>query len=167
LRWPHSKKEKLVNRFSYATSALVAVGCLTAFPAWAQSEDHKMVKPADLKWQDVPSLPKGAKAALIEGPMNEAVPFTARLKMPANYKIPPHWHPAIERVTVLSGNLNMGLGDKFEQKKMMALGPGAMMILQPKTNHYVWAKSETVIQLHGTGPWDITYLNPDDDPRKK
>ena len=120
-----------------------------------------------MKWQEVPSLPKGAMVAVIEGPMDQAVPFTARFKVPANYKIPPHWHPAIERVTVLSGTFHMGLGDKFDKAKTTALGPGGMMIIQPKTNHFVSTETESVVQLHGTGPWGITYVNPEDDPRKK
>ena len=87
---------------------LVAFSCWTASTAWSESGDHKMVMPADLKWQEVPSLPKGAMIAVIEGPMDQAVPFTARLKVPANYKIPPHWHPAVERVTVLIRNVQNG-----------------------------------------------------------
>ena len=155
-----------MNRTSYAALLVFAMGWSVS-PGWAQSGDHKMVKAADLKWEDVPSLPKGAKAAVIEGPMSEAVPFTIRLKFPGNYKVPPHWHPAVERVTVLSGTFNMGMGDKFDEKKTMAVGPGDMMIMQPKTNHFAWTDKETVLQLNGTGPWGITYVNPEDDPRKK
>jgi anti-sigma factor ChrR (cupin superfamily) len=126
-----------------------------------------MISPDDLKWSDVPSLPPGAKIAVIEGPLNEAVPFTFRLKFPANYQIPAHWHPAVERVTVISGTLNMGLGDNLDMKDSMPLRPGNMMIMQPKTNHFAWNKEETVVQLNGNGPWAITYINPADDPRKK
>ena len=150
-----------------ATLALCAAFSWTAASALAQSA-HRMVKPEELKWDDVPSLPKGAKGAVIEGPMNEAVPFTVRLKFPANYTIPPHWHPAVERVTVLTGEFNMGLGEKFDKGKAHALKPGGMMIMQPKTPHFGFTgKSETVVQLHGTGPWGVTYVNPADDPRKK
>jgi hypothetical protein len=144
-----------------------AAPCLAASPAWAQHEGHKLVKPDELKWNDVPSLPKGAKIAVIEGPMNEAVPFTVRLKLPADYKIPAHWHPAAERVTVLSGEFNMGIGEKFDQSKTQAVTPGAIMIMQPKTPHFGWTKTETLIQLHGTGPWAVNYVNPADDPRKQ
>jgi quercetin dioxygenase-like cupin family protein len=143
-----------------------AAACFAA-PGWAQHEGHKLVKPDELKWNDVPSLPKGAKIAVIEGPMNEAVPFTVRLKLPADYKIPPHSHPAAERVTVLSGEFNMGVGDKFEQSKTQPVTPGAIMIMQPKTPHFGWTKTETMIQLHGTGPWAVNYVNPADDPRKQ
>ena len=78
-----------MNRANCAASLLFAVTCWGVSPAWAQS-DHKMVTAADLKWEDLPSLPKGAKAVVIEGPLNEAVPFTLRIKVPANYKVPPH-----------------------------------------------------------------------------
>ena len=148
--------------------AIVAAAALLAVPAsWAQSHDHRMVSPNDLKWADVPSLPAGAKIAVIEGPMSEAVPFTIRLKFPPDYQIPAHWHPAIERVTVLQGTFYMGVGDRLDTAKSMALTPGSIMILQPKTNHFAWTKEEVVVQLNGTGPWGVTYVNPADDPRKK
>lgn len=156
-----------MNQMTLGLSLLVAMACSIASPSWAQSGEHKMVKAAELKWEDVPSLPKGAQATVIEGPMSEAVPFTIRIRFPAKYRIPPHWHPAVERVTVLSGNFQMATGDKFDDKKLMSLNPGDMMIMQPKTSHYAWAKTATVVQLHGTGPWGVTYVNPDDDPRKK
>src|ERR671918_599030 len=127
----------------FAMLALCAAASWTAATALAQGA-HKLVKPEDLKWNDVPSLPKGAKGAVIEGPMNEAVPFTLRLKFPANYTIPPHWHPAVERVTVLSGMFHMGIGEKFDKGKTHALKPGGMMIMQPKTLHFArTGKSET------------------------
>jgi quercetin dioxygenase-like cupin family protein len=126
-----------------------------------------MVTPNDLKWADVPSLPPGAKIAVIEGPMTEAVPFTVRIKLPADYKVPAHWHPAVERVTVLSGTFNIGMGDKLDPQKTTVLGPGSVIIMQPQTNQFAWTKEETVVQLNGTGPWGITYVDAADDPRKK
>lgn len=126
-----------------------------------------MVKSEDLKWTDVPSLPPGAKIAVIEGPMDRAGQFTARLVFPPDYKIPPHTHPGIEHVTVLSGAVNMGHGDTFDQSKAMEIGPGGMAIMPVKMPHFVWTKAVTVIQLHGVGPWVIDYVNPSDDPRKK
>ena len=135
--------------------------------SWAKPGDHRMISPADLKWVDAPSLPPGAKIAVIEGPMSEAVPFTVRVKVPADYRIPPHWHPAVERVTVLSGTFHMGLGDKLDVHKSMPLAVGSMMMLQPKTPHFAGTREETVVQLHGSGPWGITYVNPADDPRAK
>ena len=148
---------------------VLIVGLSVAHVANAQTQPpaHMMVVPSELKWSDVGSLPPGAKLAVIEGPLNEAVPFTFRLKFPSDYQIPAHWHPAIEHVTVISGAFNMGVGDKLDPSKTMALGPGSAAIMQPKTNHFAWSKEETIIQVHGVGPWAINYVNPADDPRKK
>jgi hypothetical protein len=142
---------------------------LAAFAAasWAQHDAHTMMTPADLKWTDVGSLPPGAKLAVIEGSMSQAAPFTVRLSFPGNYRIPPHFHPAVERVTVLSGTFHMGVGEAFDQSKTQALTAGGIAIMQPKTPHFVWTSGETIVQLHGTGPWGVTYINPSDDPRKK
>jgi quercetin dioxygenase-like cupin family protein len=128
---------------------------------------HQSVRAAELKWAPVPTLPKGAQIAVIEGPMNQAVPFTIRLKFPANYVVPPHTHPAIERVTVLSGTFHMAVGDKFDRAATHPVGPGDMMIMHPGTPHFGWAEGETIVQLNGNGPWGITYVNESDDPRKQ
>ncbi len=151
-----------------AVSTAFAFASLLAPAAWAQSPaDHMMVVPKDLKWADHPALPPGAKIAVIQGPLNEAVPYTVRLKFPADYKIPAHWHPGIEHVTVISGTLNIGTGDKLDRSKTKPLSAGSFAFMQPKTNHFVWTKGETIIQSHGVGPSAINYVNPADDPRKK
>ena len=100
-------------------------------------------------------------------PAQRGSPFTFRLKFPANYQIPAHWHPAIEHVTVISGTFNMGTGDKLDRSNTKALSAGSVAIMQPKTNHFGWTKEETIVQVHGVGPWAITYVNPADDPRKQ
>ncbi len=149
-----------------ALIATLVLWCL-GVPVVSAQSSHMMLTPDQLKWADVPSLPAGAKLAVIEGPLNEAVPFTFRLRFPANYQIPAHTHPAVERVTVLSGNLNFGMGDKLDMQKTTAMGPGSIVIMPSGTQHYVWTKEETVVQLSGMGPWGITYVNPKDDPRKQ
>lgn len=150
-----------------ALSTTLVLACLGAPAVWAQSATHTMVTPDQMKWADVPSLPPGAKISVLEGPLSEAVPFTARLKFPANYQIPAHWHPVIEHVTVISGTFNIGTGDKLDASKTMALPAGSVAIMQPKTPHFVWTKDETIVQVHGVGPSGVTYVNPADDPRKK
>jgi hypothetical protein len=156
------KRSRAVGALLGGVFALVPI----AVHAESQPPAHLMVTPSDLKWTDVPSLP-GAKLAVIEGPLNEAVPFTMRIRLPADYKIPPHWHPAIEHVTVISGTFNLGMGDKLDASKTTALPAGSVAIMQPKIAHFAWTKDDTVVQVHGVGPWGLNYVNPDDDPRKK
>jgi hypothetical protein len=162
---PRLKQGASMKMNRYVASAAAAALFAGVAASWAQSGDHRMISPGELRWVDVPSLPPGAKIAVIEGPMSAAVPFTARLKFPANYRIPAHWHPAVERVTVLSGTFFMGMGAKLDTEKSMPLTPGSMMILQPRVHHFAWTKEEVVVQLNGIGPWGITYVNAADDPR--
>jgi hypothetical protein len=146
----------------------MVLGALTIPAAMAQQHGgHTMVLPSELKWGPVPSLPPGAQVAVLEGPMNQAVPFTVRLKFPANYQIPSHSHPAIERVTVLSGTFHIGTGDKFEKAKSKAMPAGGIVIIPVGHTHFAWTSEETIVQLNGTGPWGINYVNPADDPRNK
>ena len=150
-----------------ALTAAAVVAC-TGIPASrAQPGHHMMVSPGDLKWADIASVPAGAKVAVLEGPLNEAVPITFRLKFPANYRLPAHWHPGIEHVTVLSGTFHMGTGDVLDPSRTMPLAAGSFAIMQPTTRHFALTREETVIQVHSVGPWAINYVNPADDPRKK
>src|SRR5437879_13591965 len=133
-----SKRRRVMNVKLLALLTALVVGCLGAAAGSAQmgGHAHVMVTPDDLKWTDIPSLPPGAKIASIEGPMTEAVPFTFRLKFPANYTIPAHWHPAIEHVTVISGTFSMGTGEKLDAAAAKPLTAGSVAIMQPKTPHF-------------------------------
>lgn len=129
--------------------------------------DHIMLTEPELKWVDgPPALPPGAKLAVLEGDPAQPGLFTMRIKVPANYKVPPHWHPADEHVTVISGGFFMGLGEKFDEKGMKELPPGGFAVMATGTRHFAMTKKEAVVQVHAMGPWGINYVNPADDPRQ-
>lgn len=155
---------KNCNRLIFA---LIAGACLSTSPAWSDPmEKVILVNPDQIKWEDMSLIP-GAQIAVLEGKMDKKGPITARIKLAPNTKIAPHWHPGIERVTVLSGTFNYGMGDKLDQDKTKPMGPGSLIVMQPKMHHFGWTKDETIVQLNMTGPWAINYVNPADDPRKK
>ena len=132
------------------------------------AEDHKVWAPAEVKWGAAPDiLPAGAQLAVLEGDPTKPGEFTMRLKMPNGYKIAPHFHPRMEHVTLISGSFHIGMGDKFDESTMAGVPIGTFIWIKPGTHHFAMAKGETVIQLHGNGPWVLTYVNPGDDPRKK
>ena len=132
------------------------------------AEDHKAWAPAELQWGPAPGiLPAGAHLAVLEGDPTKAGEFTMRLKMPNGYKIPPHFHTRMEHVTLISGSFHVGMGDKFDESRMAGVPVGAFIWIKPGAHHFAMAKGETIIQLHGNGPWVLTYVNPSDDPRKK
>lgn len=129
-------------------------------------EGHIMLNASDLEWGPIASMAPGAKFALLEGELSKKVPFTFRLALPAGYVIAPHIHPAYERVTVLSGTFHFGHGREFDRDQTMALEQGGLAIMAPGEPMFGFTDEPTVIQLHGTGPWGIEYLDPADDPRK-
>ena len=132
------------------------------------AKDHVVVRPDDLKWGPAPpGLPAGAMLAVLTGDPSKPVPYVIRAKLPDGYKVPPHWHPADENVTVIKGTLMVGKGGKFNRDASEALPAGGFARMPKEMRHFAWSKGETIIQVHGIGPFEITYVNPADDPRKK
>jgi hypothetical protein len=131
------------------------------------AKPHAMsLNPDQLQWGDAPpSLPKGAQLAVLHGDPTKKGPFAIRLKMPAGYKIPPHWHTQDENLTIVSGSLTLHLGDTMDAPAS-PLNAGGFHFLPGKAHHAAEAVDETVVQVQGNGPFDIHYLNPADDPRK-
>jgi len=152
-----------------ATIALTT-GSLGLAPSAAAADSeggHLMVTPDQLEWGPVGSMPAGATAVVLEGDPSKAEDFTMRIKFPANYVIPVHTHPAVERVTVLEGTLYFAVGDSFDREAAQAFGPGTLAVMDVGVPMYGFTDAEpAVIQLNGRGPWGIDYVNPEDDPRK-
>jgi quercetin dioxygenase-like cupin family protein len=148
---------------------LIFIALLVAvLPVQAQHPDgHTVLMPDGLKWVEPAILP-GAKLALIQGDPGKEGLFVYRFKFPAGYKVPPHFHKAGENVTVLTGTFFVGLGEKFDEGSGKELPVGGFIAIPPKHPHFAWAgRQETVVQVHGIGPTDITFVNAADDPRKK
>ncbi|MBV9975662.1 MAG: cupin domain-containing protein [Hyphomicrobiales bacterium] len=147
----------------------LALSFLLAAAGSAAAQDMSPpVNDKDLKWAPVPNvLPSGATFTVVSGDPYKDDLYVLRLKMPAGYKIPAHNHPTSEYVTVLSGDFHIGLGDKLDPKKGMLLKAGGFAEAPAKMNHYAWTTSPTVVQVHGQGPFAITYVDPADDPSKK
>jgi quercetin dioxygenase-like cupin family protein len=105
--------------------------------------------------------------AVLDGDPAKSGSFTMRLMFPAGYRIAPHSHPVDEHVTVISGGMNVGMGDKFDRKKGTALHPGSFGVIPAGMHHYAWASGRTVIQIHGNGPWSLNYVNSADAPKPR
>ncbi|HEX2649383.1 MAG TPA: cupin domain-containing protein [Burkholderiales bacterium] len=143
-------------RKTFTAGAIAAV--LVAGAALA--DEQVMLNPGDIKWGDAPpSLPKGAKLAVLNGDPSKPGPFTIRLKAPANYRIAPHWHSQTENLTIISGTLYLGMGDKADTKAAHALKAGGYHYLPAKQHHYAFSKGPTIIQVSGEGPFDIHYVD--------
>jgi quercetin dioxygenase-like cupin family protein len=145
----------------------VTLACFLANTSGQTEETHTIVTPSDVQWGAAPpALPPGAEAALLFGDPSKEGPFALRLKFPQGYSVPPHSHPVKEVVTVISGTFGLGMGETADQSKMQSLPAGSFVAMDPGMAHYVSIDGETVIQINTTGPWGVTYVNPEDDPRK-
>lgn len=123
----------------------------------------------ELQWGPAPpALPPGAQMAVVSGdPTKAGGSFVIRAKFPDGYKVPPHWHPTDENVTVIQGTINLGMGDKFDESAARALPTGSFALMPKNMRHFAFATGETIVQIHGTGPFAVNYVNPADDPRHK
>jgi hypothetical protein len=126
-----------------------------------------VVTPDKIQWGSAPPVfPSGAQFAVLAGDPGKPGPFTVRIKAPDGYRIMPHWHPTAENVTVLSGEFHVGMGEKFDESSMLTLPAHSVAVMPPHHNHYAMTKGETELQVSGTGPFKLIYVNAADDPSK-
>jgi quercetin dioxygenase-like cupin family protein len=131
-----------------------------------QSADMRLYPPTTIEWKEGPAaLPSGAKMGVLEGDPTKEGPFVVRFQFPDGYHIPPHTHPKTERVTVISGAVYLAAGKALDRNSAKKLPAGSFGYWPAGMKHTAWFEGETVIQLHGIGPWQINYVNPVDDPR--
>jgi quercetin dioxygenase-like cupin family protein len=132
----------------------------------ASSAAQAQVNSKDLKWGPAPpGLPAGAQVAVLAGDPGKEGMFTIRTKFPAGYTVPPHSHPSDEMVTVVEGELSLGMGDAIDKSKAATLTQGGYVVAPAKMNHYAFTGTGGTIQITSNGPFQITYVNPKDDPR--
>lgn len=138
-------------------------------PAAAVLKSHMMLAPEDVAWgRCPPAVPPGASCAVMEGSL--AAPnalFAYRVKMPDNYRIAPHFHPADEHLVVISGTFTIGHGKKVDRRAARPMPTGSFVVLPKGMPHFAWTKGETIIQVYAIGPWGLTYVDASDDPRNK
>jgi Domain of unknown function (DUF4437) len=156
-----------ITRYLTAPLASLAISLTVAAGAVVAQSTHILVPADKVQWGPAPPfLPAGAQIAVLRGNPSEKGPVTLRLRFPANYNIPAHWHSMAETVTVLSGTFNVGMGDKLDRQAGQALQPGGFVSLPATMRHFAWTAKPTVVQVNLEGPFDIFYVNPADNPQK-
>lgn len=144
---------------------LVSVLALTAMCFAQSTTEHKMVAPEAIKWG--PLWPGSEMAVLSGDPTKEGEPFVLRIKVAAGGKVPPHWHPTDEHLTIIKGSLYVGKGEKLDESAGHRLTVGSYVFMPKQMPHFVWTKEDTIVQVHAIGPFKINWINPADDPAKK
>ncbi len=144
-----------------------ALAVATAQESAAPASKHVMVKASAVQWGDAPpAFERGAQAAVIAGDPGKSGLFVLRLKAPAGYRIAPHWHSSDEHVTLIEGDLTVEMGEG-SMKHSTTMGPGDYLLLLAQMPHSASSSGGAVLQVHGAGPFDLTYIDPKDDPRKR
>ncbi|PYI99934.1 MAG: hypothetical protein DMF00_09485 [Verrucomicrobia bacterium] len=157
---------KTIASFAPATLLTLIVLQARLSAEETQSADMRLYPPTTIEWRQGPAaLPAGAKMAALEGDPTKEGPFVVRFQFPAGYHIAPHTHPKMERVTVISGTLYLASGEALDRNSAKSLPAGSFGFWPAGMKHTAWSEGETIIQLHGIGPWQINYVNPADDPR--
>ena len=149
----------------------VALLALAAGPRGAQAQGSgtpagfSVVRDKDLTWSPAAApLPPGAEIAVLAGDPGQPGPFTYRLKMPAGFRIPPHVHPAAERVMVVRGRLGIGSGEDFDESRLEWLTRGDFFAIGEGVAHYGLCRAGCIIEIDAVGPWGLTYVDPADAP---
>jgi len=145
--------------------ACVMVSALAVFAATSYSQEkkegdsaHKIVRYGDLKWT---GIIKGCDLAPVSGDPNaEGAPFVLRLRCVDGAKIPAHWHPTDENVTVLKGTFLVGMGETFDESKLKTMNVGNFVTMPKEMRHFATCKGETIVQVHGMGPFKVNWVNP-------
>ena len=144
------------------TTPSLAVLALLVMPAVSYSQSHA---PA-LKWGPAPAVfPAGAKMAVLQGDPSKPGLFTVRLELPDGYRVQPHLHPTDESLTIISGTFLLGMGDTLDAARATVLKTGEFGFVEANMHHYAIARGRTVVQVHAMGPFVLTYVRAEDDPR--
>jgi hypothetical protein len=144
---------------------LVVLLGIVAFAMAASSQEkkegmeaHKIVHFGDLKWTPII---KGCDLAPVAGDMNaEGAAFVLRLRCADGSKIPAHWHPTDENVTVLKGTFLVGMGESFDESKLQTMNVGNFVTMPKEMRHFATCKGETIVQVHAMGPFKVNWVNP-------
>jgi quercetin dioxygenase-like cupin family protein len=146
-------------RIMFAPFLLVAL----AVTAWVASASPENDVQGDFQ-AGPPSFPAGSEIAVLQGDPSQAGPYTVRVRFPDGYHLPPHFHPTDENVTVIGGTFLVGMGDVIDLKAVETLRPGGFITAPAAGHHFAVARGQTTVQVHGEGPFAITYVHPADDP---
>ena len=163
-----TRHSRLFVRILAVSLGMAALVLALTQPQAAEQHHHTVVSGDAVTWGPAPpSLPPGAQAAVLLGSPAKEGPFVLRLKFPAGFIVPPHRHSKDEYVTVIAGGFAVASGEKVDRAALKPLPPASFVHLPAGMPHYAMAAVETIVQINGVGPFDVTYIDPKDDPRNR
>ena len=157
----------MVNKKAiYMMGTVFALSASTLVLAQADPAGFVHLMPDQIPWVSNRSIPPGGQSVVVYGDPRKSGPYITRVRLPADYKIPPHSHPEERVYTVISGEFYIGFGDKFDPTRLRAFPTGSAFVVPANASHFHWMRSgEAVVQISGVGPSGIEYIDHADDPR--
>ena len=157
-----------MNRSRFGVACIV-LAVMVVFGSGVYSQEkkeatasHKIIHFGDLKWTPII---KGCDLAVVDGnPDAEGQPFVVRIRCADGAKVPAHWHPTDENLTVLKGTFLVGMGETFDESKLQTMNVGNFTTVPKEMRHFAMNKGETIVQVHGAGPFKVNWVNPSDVP---
>lgn len=150
-----------LNRIARAVPLALVAACFAATAAAAQQSEPKVVTPESLKLNPSPTGGGVLSATAVGNPAQGGAIYVVRVKYPAGAKSLPHTHPDQRIFTVISGTFYAGSGPVFDERTLVALTPGAVMVMPANVVHYAWAKDgDVIVQEIGLGPSGTTLWPP-------
>jgi mannose-6-phosphate isomerase-like protein (cupin superfamily) len=148
--------------FAMGIASSVLVVAILLIPVFTFAQDHAVITPGQLVWK--PLIP-GVEMAVVSGdPDKKSGLYVIRIRSKGEVKVPPHWHPTDEHITVLAGSFLVARGDKYDAAKLVELKAGAHSVMPATMPHFGLHKAGNVIEVYGEGPFAPTFINPEDDP---
>jgi len=137
-----------------------------------------IVEAGSEKWGDVPAaalvgtpaveLGGTLRMAVIQGdPTKPGRTYTMRLSCTDGMKVAPHWHPTTENVTVIKGAAAVGMGSKWDDAALQEVATGGFFTAGAQMRHFLQCKGDTIVQVHGVGPFVVNFVGPDDNGPSK
>jgi hypothetical protein len=160
---PMARRGTTLAFFSLLILVSLAFYPLQGMKSQSTGDHHQITRPDSLTWV----RSGGVQLAVLSGDPDKPGPFTIRLKIKDGYRVMPHWHPQDESVTTIQGVFLMGMGDKFAPAELEQMPVGSYALMPKGMHHFASSAGETIVQVHGMGPFVTNYLNPADDPENK
>lgn len=140
----------------------LALALAAVLPGHVLAEDTQ-----ELKWQFMPGIPRPIEVAVVSGDPSQPGPYVIRYRMPSGMRLAPHSFPDQRELTVVKGIYWIVPGENYNWRDMTEYPAGSVIVREAGKPYFTWARTAVVLEEKGTGPSEIQYVHPEDDPRNK
>jgi hypothetical protein len=113
------------------------------------------------------SFPQVRNLAVVQGdPTRRRRDLHVRLRFLTATSFHRHGIRPTRHVTALIAAVGTGLGEDFDASGLVAHKEDGFVTAPANMAHFASARGVTEVQVHAIGPFQLTYVHPQDDPTK-